>query len=161
MRRPLLLAAPLLFLLAGCACRGPAPLLKVTTGPDPIPALAEALADGGLQTRAFDDDSLIISRDHLNVVVFVEDQGESLQAVLPCTRAGEADAGRVARWNATRRFGRAYLDEDGRPTLASDLLVTSGLGARDVVAWGRLTLDMAWAFVDEVWPRPQGAPVNE
>jgi len=159
--RSTLLATPLLLLLTGCACRGPASLLEVTTGPDPIVTLAAALADGGLQTRAFDDHSLIISRDHLNVVVFVEDGGESLQAVLPCTRAGMGDAARLAHWNAARRFGRAYLDEDGRPVLASDLLVTAGLGTRDVVAWGRLVLDMAWAFVDEVWPRPQVAPVNE
>lgn len=161
MNRPTLLATPLLLLLAGCACRGPAPLLEVTTGPDPIPALAAVLAAGGLQTRPFDDHSLVISRDHLNVVVFVEDRGESLQAVLPCTRAGMGDAARLADWNATRRFGRAYLDEDGRPVLASDLMVTPGLETRDVVSWGRLVLDMAWAFVDEAWPPPRTAPVNE
>ena len=31
------------------------------------------------------------------------------------------DRERIDRWNATRRFGRAYVDEDGQPTLACDL----------------------------------------
>jgi hypothetical protein len=148
-------------LLVGCTGGGPPPVLEATTSSDPVPALAAAFTAGGLQTRPFDDTSLIISRDHLNVVVFVEDDGESLQAVLPCTRSGLGDGASVARWNAHRRFGRAYLDEDGRPTLASDLLVTPGLTPADVAAWGSLVLDMAWAFVNEVWPEPQGAPANE
>lgn len=161
MRRLAWLLGPATLLLIGCTGGRPPTLLEATTSPDPVPALAAAFTASGLQTRPFDDTSLIISRDHLNVVVFVEDDGESLQAVLPCTRGGLGDAASVARWNAHRRFGRAYLDEDGRPTLASDLLVTPGLAPADVAAWGSLVLDMAWAFVNEVWPEPRAAPANE
>ncbi len=148
-------------LLVGCAGRPAPALLDLTTAPDAVSHLAAVLAAEGLTSRSFDDHSLIISRDGLNVVVFVEDGGESLQAVLPCTRSGAGDRSRVADWNASRRFGRAYLDEDGRPVLAGDLIVWPGLGTADLADWGRLMLDMAWAFVNEVWPPAQPQPSNE
>ncbi|MEZ4386244.1 MAG: YbjN domain-containing protein [Candidatus Krumholzibacteriia bacterium] len=165
MRRPGLLGVLLVTALGGCACREPVRLLDLTGGPDAVGALTAAFAQGGLPARAFDDHSLVISRDGLNVIVFVEDDGESLQAVLPCTRGGLGDGGRVAGWNAGRRFGRAYLDEDGRPVLVGDLLVLPSLDADDLAAWGSLMLDMAWQFVSEVWPAPSPAlppdPPNE
>jgi hypothetical protein len=69
----------------------------------------------------------------------------------------------VARWNESRRYGRAYLDDDGGPTLASDLLLGAGVGSEAVTAWVELVLAMTPVFVAEVWPAaglPAG-PRNE
>ena len=67
----------------------------------------------------------------------------------------------MAHWNATRRFGRAYVDEDGLPVLASDLLLGDGVAAGAVVDWATLVLDMAALFAQEVWPVPATAPAPD
>jgi len=83
--------------------------------------------------------------------------------VFPFVGIGLGDLAKVARWNSERRFGRAYIDEDGDPLLASDLLLGEGVGEEAVAAWGRLVLSMLPVFRDEVWPRqsPGAEPVNE
>lgn len=156
----LVTAAVLLALTFVSAC-GHAPFEQ---GPrDDTQALATVFASEAIDAAPMDAGSLVITRDGLNVLVFVEDEGQSLQAVLPCTRRGLGDVGAVARWNATRRFGRAYIDEDGRPVLAADLVVDPAVSDAVIAAWGGLVLDMSWAFVDEVWPLPEQPhnPVNE
>jgi len=148
--------------LAGCGCPSPAPV----TAPADVDGLAELLAANALDAVVFDAGSLLLKRDWIQVLVFVEDGGASLQGVFPHTgRQAPLDPSLVARWNATRRFGRAYEDEDGRPVLASDLLLVGGVGPDAVVGWCRLMLDMAATFAAEVWPVPvpvpQSDPANE
>jgi hypothetical protein len=148
----LLIAATLA--LAGCAGTG-APAPAGDLAPDAqMRALAAVFRDAGLEAGFFDAHSVVLSREGLDVLVFREDDGSSLQAVLACTRQGRGDAGRVLAWNAGRRFGRAYLDDDGRPVLASDLALDPPVSTSVVAAWGRMVLDMAVLFVAEVWPEP-------
>jgi hypothetical protein len=134
----------------GCAST-PAPLAPA--GPE---SLADVFSAGGLFARVLDGTSLILARDdrtERNVVVFVEDAGASLQAVLACPwRRALVDPARIAAWNAGRRFGRAYLDDEGRPVLAADLALDPTVSRQTVIDWGRLVLDLADAFVAEVWP---------
>lgn len=50
----------------------------------------------------------------------------------------------VNEWNRTRRFGAAYLDEEGDPFLQYDLTTTGGLTEEnfaDAVDWWRVALD--------------------
>ena len=149
-------------LIGGCRCPSPRDGSDAPAPPD-IPQLVAVLQAADLEARAMDAGSLVLSRDGLNVLIFAEDEGSSLQAVLACTRYGVGDPRLVARWNATRRFGRAYLDEDSRPTLASDIALEPAISEAAVAAWGRLVMDMAWVFFDEVWPLPAAPvdPVNE
>ncbi len=139
--------------LAGCAA-GPRPL--DLAAPSAVEELAGVFAAVGLATHVIDDTSLVLARevhtDH-NVIVFIENGGQSLQAVLACPwRTAAVDMRRIARWNATRRFGRAYLDEDRKPVLAADLALDPTVTRATVQAWGQLVLDLADQFVLDVWP---------
>ena len=135
------------------------PTVESAAVPTDAEALASALARRGLDAVAMDPGSLILKRDGLQVLVFVEDAGASLQAVFPHTgRLAPLDPDAIATWNATRRFGRAYRDEDGLPVLASDLLLVGGVDLATVADWSRLVLDMAAVFAHEVWPVPVPLP---
>ena len=132
-------------------------------GPNSVPTdtteLTHLLTDADLDAVRFDDQSLVLKRDWLQVMIFSEDGGESLQAIFPHTGVrAEVDPAAVIRWNATRRFARAYVDEDGLPVLASDLLLGEGVAAGAVVDWATLVLDMAALFAQEVWPVPATDP---
>lgn len=145
-----------LILLGGCG--GPA--VDPARAPADVDGLVTLLVANELDAVAFDAGSLLLKRQWLQVPVFVEDGGASLQAVFPHTgRRGAVDPDAVARWNSTRRFGRAYLDDDGRPVLASDLLLGEDVGPDAVVVWCGLVLDMAEVFAVEVWPVP--APLQD
>lgn len=130
-------------------------------------ALADLLTTGGgedaLAATVFDAGSVVLEGGGQKLLVFLEDDGRSLQAVLPFIGRGRGEAGAVARWNAGRRFGRAYRDDAGGPVLASDLLLVRGLPVAAVRTWGRLLVGMAAAFRDEVWPdaAPPAAPHDE
>ncbi len=142
-------------LLTGCG--GPA--ADPAHAPADIDGLVSLLVANELDAVPFDAQSLLLKRDWVQVLVFVEDGGESLQAIFPHTgRRAPADPDRVARWNATRRFGRAYVDDDGLPVLASDLLLGDAVGPNTVVDWCRLILDMAAVYAVEVWPVPVPLP---
>ena len=141
------------FVIVVTGCGGPN---SVSTD---ITELTHLLTDSDLDAVRFDDQSLILKRDWLQVMIFSEDGGESLQAIFPHTGVrAEVDPAAVVRWNATRRFSRAYVDEDGLPVLASDLLLGEGVAAGAVVEWATLVLDMAALFAQEVWPVPAIAP---
>jgi len=151
--------------LAGCACRGPARKLMLPRGEEAIPTLAAIYEAAGLASRVFDEHSLVLSTaEGHNVVIFLEDDGGSLQAVFPCVRGGlVVDASAVSNWNATRRFSRAYLGEDGLPVMAADLVLDVTTSRKTLVEWGELLLALAEVFEDEVWPPVpmQPFPANE
>jgi hypothetical protein len=175
-----------LVVCAGCggrqAVRPPADAAPAATPPAATPAAAPApttpppvelpltadtvaamLAVGDQSAVRLDAGSVVLRRGALQVLVFLEDDGHTLQAVLPYLGLHAGDPRLIERWNATRRFGRAYLDHEEGPTLAGDLLLATGAPAALVHSWGRLFLDMADAFRAEVWPtgRPPVHPHDE
>ena len=162
-----LVSAALLGLLLAAGCAGaPDPAATPVTDPHAAPpgdvTGLRALLDGaGLQTAPLDSLSFILEdRDAgVKLVVFREDQGASLQAVMAYPADGRAASGALQRWNATRRFGRAYADTRGAPVLASDLALGPGTGRAAVVAWAELVLALAGRFQMEVWP-PAGPPAD-
>ncbi|MBD3221680.1 hypothetical protein GF314_10600 [bacterium] len=149
---PVVALAAALVVTAGCAGRAPEPTTHTVGERTDVARLVAVFADAGLETRAFDATSLIIAEDGVQVVVFLEDGGRSLQGVMACPTCAEpARPEHVARWNRTRRFGRAYVDADGLPVLAGDLALDRTTTDHTVAAWGRLMLAMGRAFRDEVW----------
>jgi hypothetical protein len=153
---------------AAAGCGAPAtsgaadPAVSAPPPADPA-GYIDLLAGDGRRTAPLDDVSFILARDHVQMVVFVEDDGGSLQAMLPYLGPPFPVSGDdLERWNATRRFGRAFRDEDGRPVLACDLVLGSGVGRDAVIGWADLALALAAAFRDEMWPTPASVgPVNE
>jgi len=154
MRRP----APTLVLLAlmlvlGCGGRRPADVRLLAPVPLTVPQLDALFASAGFTTRVFDPRSLALSTpEGYHVIVFLEDDGASLQALFPCVRRGTMPDGAVAAWNVNRRFSRAYLDEDGRPVMAADLVLDDATTGGQITAWGELLLALADVFMAEVWP---------
>lgn len=140
--------------VAGCASTPRA--IDLQDNPAPIAELSAVFTDAGLYTHILDDVSLVLANDdhaEANVVIFLEDDGASLQALLTCPwRNAPGDPAQVATWNATRRFGRAYLDDEHHPVLAADLALDDTTTPHTVAEWGRLILVLADAFAAEVWP---------
>ena len=152
-----------ILLFAGCAA-GPEPASAPATAfgaapPHDAAGLRTLLSGAGLQTAPLDSLSFILKDPTAGVqlVVFREDGGASLQAVMAYPGEGLAPPGALQRWNATRRFGRAYADGRGAPVLASDLALGPGVGRAAVIAWAELVLALAERFQAEVWP-PPGPP---
>jgi hypothetical protein len=168
--RPWQLVAAVALAVPVClgACGGPDtdPAAEVGTtraAPD-VATLVDGLTAAGVDAVGFDAHTFIVKEGAVQVPVFLEDGGASLQAIFPHTGVpGRASSAAIQRWNATRRFGRAYRDDEGLPVLASDLLLGPDVGPQAVATWSRLLLDMATLFRDEVWPSPLpgGDPVNE
>jgi hypothetical protein len=182
--RALALVLALAGMLIACGCGGSRGDRAPQTAPAPAPApasetrpadaavvdlpvtaetVALLLSAGDLVAVRLDAGSVVLRGDGEQVLVFLEDDGTTLQAVFPFTSLGRGDPRLIARWNATRRFGRAYLDHEDAPILASDLLLAPGAAAASVQTWGRLFLAMAAAFRAEVWPgaEPPIGPSNE
>ncbi|MDD5719712.1 MAG: YbjN domain-containing protein [Candidatus Krumholzibacteria bacterium] len=182
--RALALVLALAGMLIACGCGGSRGARAPHTEPAPAPApasetrpadaavvdlpvtadtVALLLSAADLVAVRLDAGSVVLRGDGEQVLVFLEDDGTTLQAVFPFTSLGRGDPRLIARWNATRRFGRAYLDHEDAPILASDLLLAPGAAAASVQTWGRLFLAMAAAFRAEVWPgaEPPIGPRNE
>lgn len=153
--RPRYVTVLLLSAVIAAGCSGPRPggirLLEV--GPPTVEELDSIFVSAGFTTRIFDQRSLALSTpEGYHVIVFLEDEGASLQALFPCVRPGSVPVGAVAGWNATRRFSRAYLDADGRPVMAADMVLDEATTRGQIAAWGEMLLALADVFMAEVWP---------
>lgn len=148
--------AALVCLLAGCAATPPAPILDLQAAPDPIHRLAAALDAAGHYTHVLDATSLVLARSKTTetvVVIFLADDAAALQALLTCPwRSKPGDADLVTAWNATHPEAPAFLDDDHQPVLVADLPLQRTTTEAAVGAWGWQVLDLADAFVAEVWP---------
>jgi hypothetical protein len=122
--------------------------------------LRRLLAGAGLAVAPLDSLSFVLkdTTTGVQMIVFVEDAGASLQAVLPYRGPGTVPLATLQQWNATRRFGRAYADRRGAPVLATDLALGPGVGQAAVVAWAELALALGDRFRQEAWPRPGPPP---
>lgn len=147
----------LAILLAGCAGTARSPVLDLQAAPGAIDRLAAAFDAAGLYTHVLDETSLVLARiekTEVNVVVFIEDDGTSLQGLLTSPwRPQPADPDRIAAWNASHRFSHAFLDDAQQPILGADLALHGTTTADAVGEWGMLVVDLADAFAAEVWPQ--------
>jgi hypothetical protein len=125
--------------------------LPLTAG-DLAAILCSADTPDTISASRFDDHSVVLKGSGAQLLIFIEDSGMSLQAVLPYFGRLPGDARKVGNWNAGRRFSRAYLDAEAAPILASDLLLTRAMPAETIRTWGRMLVRMAPVFRDEVWP---------
>jgi hypothetical protein len=61
-------------------------------------------------------------------------------------------ATKVNEWNRNKRFGKAYIDDDGDPFLEMDVnLDFDGVGAKnfeDTLDWWRMTVESFEEFID-------------
>lgn len=70
--------------------------------------------------------SVVWKIDGMITQIFVFSDGESIQ-FSAAFKATNTPLGKVNEWNRTRRFGRAYLDEEGDSHLESDLDLAGGV----------------------------------
>ncbi len=122
--------------------------------------LAEILAQEGYgvaATHVAGDDSVIhVKMNGNSVLLVLGDSGTTLQA---CAAFGGTAANwrNINLWNKSKRFSRAYLDDEGDPVLESDINLEGGVTERAIAKFLKVySISMA-AFEQEVC-RPQVAP---
>ncbi|HRQ66141.1 MAG TPA: YbjN domain-containing protein [Xanthomonadaceae bacterium] len=91
------------------------------------------LGDLGFTGSEIDtDDDVIVSMQGYRVLVVVgSDKGRSLMARFAISGTG-ATLRSMNDWNRTKRYSRAYLDDDGDPVLESDLDLDGGVHRKRV-----------------------------
>ncbi len=91
------------------------------------------LGDLGFTGSEIDsDDDVIVNMQGYRVLILVgSDAGRSLMARFAVTGTG-ATLQTVNDWNRTKRYSRAYLDDEGDPILESDLDLEGGVDRKRV-----------------------------
>jgi hypothetical protein len=122
------------------------------TEPPRVLAIAQTYGDAALTTDGMGDPLIKGTLDGQGYVIDFYDCTKrrdcttvTFQAVWETDKVSKA---KMAKWNRTERFGKAYLDEDGYPTVEMNVNLRGGVSAanlNDTFDWWRLVLER---FVD-------------
>jgi hypothetical protein len=88
--------------------------------------LAELMEGEGYAVEVNDDRFVQWKVDGYRCQVFVADDSQAVQFHVSFAD-GDATLKKVNLWNATKRFSRTYLDDDGDPHLELDLDLAGGV----------------------------------
>jgi hypothetical protein len=102
---------------------------------------------GSVETR--DDKTFTTKMEGYKVAFFILSDGESVQAYFGRTGTGARLAG-INEWNKTKRYSRAYLDDDGDPVLELDLDLAGGVTAERIKDYIRTVKLSVARFSSEV-----------
>jgi len=105
-------------------------------------------ADGYSAVERLEDNLLLLRLNGSGYGIFVDDDGD-LQGYYGLS-GGNESLETINKWNATKRFSSAYLDDDGDPILKADLDATNGLTEDQIEAFVRLFIQSAGAFRDHL-----------
>ena len=86
--------------------------------------------------------------DGLKVLLF--NKAETMQ--LAASFSGKITLSRINEWNRTKRFTRAYLDNDNEPMLEGDIELTGGVTERNVKEWFKTYVASLKAFQKHISP---------
>lgn len=125
--------------------RSPQSLLAIAKGFGTATLLSDQLGDPKIEAR-------LAGRSYS--ILFYQCSADktrcdSFQFFWGMEKAGIAPE-QINEWNRSKRFGKAYLDEEGDPILEMDVNVAHGVGYRnieDTFDWWRVVLN---EFYDEV-----------
>ncbi|MRX49681.1 YbjN domain-containing protein [Paracoccus sp. S-4012] len=123
--------------------------------PEAILAIAKGYGSADLQTDDAGDPQIIGRMDGQQYAVsFYGCEGgkdcTNLQFAAVWVVDGAVTAEAVDAWNEAKRFGKAYLDEDGDPWLEMDVNLAFGVTRQnldDTFDWWKVVVD---GFIDEV-----------
>ncbi|MFH1843773.1 MAG: YbjN domain-containing protein [bacterium] len=112
--------------------------------------LKEIVASEGYTDITVDeDDDLIFKMEGTNVLLLTSSDKESIQFYVAWAGT-DANMRGVNDWNKTKKYSRAYIDDDGDPVLELDLDLEGGVTRERIVSFittFRVSLN---AFRDEV-----------
>ncbi len=120
-----------------------------TVTPDKV---VELLKNEGFRSaEVLDQDKQIVryKSEGLSIIVLVDKDGGALQCYFKMSGT-MATLRKINDWNKSKRFSRAYLNDDGDPTLESDLSVRRGVSEESVEGFLALFGESVKAFVKEV-----------
>jgi hypothetical protein len=86
----------------------------------------EILAKEGLVPERAKETVIRVKMDQIRVLFFVSDSKENIQAYAGF-ESDDTSLKKINRWNADKRFSRAYLDDDDDPVIELDLDLEGGI----------------------------------
>lgn len=114
-----------------------------------IEELAELMEGEGYAVEVNNETFLQWKVDGYRCQVFVADDSQAVQFHVSFSD-GNATLKKVNHWNATKRFSRTYLDEDGDPHLELDLDLAGGVTQERIVDYLRTCKVSLSTWCDEV-----------
>ncbi len=114
-----------------------------------IEELAELMEGEGYAVEVNNETFLQWKVDGYRCQVFVADDSQAVQFHVSFSD-GNATLKKVNLWNATKRFSRTYLDEDGDPHLELDLDLAGGVTQERIVDYLRTCKVSLSTWCDEV-----------
>ena len=96
--------------------------------------------------KELDDGTYIFETAGMKVIIFNKGQTMQLYAAF----SGKITLSRINEWNRTKRFTRAYADEEGDPCLEADLELTGGVTERNVKEWMKTFVLCLKAFKEHI-----------
>jgi len=114
-----------------------------------IDDLAELMEGEGYAVEVNNENFVQWKVDGYRCQVFVADDSQAVQFHVSFSD-GNATLKKVNLWNATKRFSRTYLDEDGDPHLELDLDLAGGVTRERIVDYLRTCKVSLATWCDEV-----------
>ena len=114
-----------------------------------VEELAELMEGEGYAVEVNNDRFVQWKVDGYRCQVFVADDSQAVQFHVSFAD-GNATLKKVNLWNATKRFSRTYLDEDGDPHLEIDLDLAGGVTQDRVLDYLRTCKVSLATWCDEV-----------
>jgi len=114
-----------------------------------IDDLAELMEGEGYAVEVNNENFVQWKVDGYRCQVFVADDSQAVQFHVSFSD-GNATLKKVNLWNATKRFSRTYLDEDGDPHLELDLDLAGGVTRERIVDYLRTCKVSLSTWCDEV-----------
>jgi len=94
--------------------------------------LTGLLRDKGLEGTVNDKGNVVVQVNGSKIVFFISNQ--TMQAYFGL-RGTTANLNAVNEWNKTKRFGRAYIDNDGDPCVELDYDLEGGVSDDSIKVW--------------------------
>jgi uncharacterized protein CbrC (UPF0167 family) len=114
-----------------------------------VEELAELMEGEGYAVEVNNERFVQWKVDGYRCQVFVADDSQAVQFHVSFSD-GNATLKKVNLWNATKRFSRTYLDEDGDPHLELDLDLAGGVTQERIVDYLRTCKVSLSTWCDEV-----------
>lgn len=112
-------------------------------------------SEGFSSVKKEDKGEILIKVNGKNYVLLNDDEGD-LQAYYGISGSNlDIDYGDINEWNRTKRFSRAYLDEDNDLVLESDLMSDGGINRENVTRFFSVFLQSVGAFRDFIVKRDE------
>ena len=143
--------------LAACVCLCSGPVTAVGQDGEDTPDIITRMSAGRIEriVQAFDDvenftevgnNTYRFEFEGLKIVIFNKTTSMQLYAAFD----GSVSLSRINEWNRTKRFTKAYLDDEDDPVLESDIELNGGVTEANVDEWIKTYAISLQAYVEHL-----------